>query len=93
MGCCKDETESSEEKGRIAIAVLVYFIVAILILIIIKFPVAEKIDNDWKDVASVDAGTQILSRYESQNTSRGRKRSQINPGGGGTEDGYGSQRR
>ena len=58
-----------QKKGRIAIAVLVYFIVAILILIIIKFPVAEKIDNDWKDVASVDAGTQILSRYESQNTS------------------------
>lgn len=58
-----------QKKGRIAVAVLVYFIIAILILIIIKFPVADKINNNWKDVESVDAGMQMLSRYDSQDTS------------------------
>ena len=57
------------KKSRIAVAVLIYFVIAIFILILIKFPGAERIDNNWKNVESVDAGTQILSKYDSQDTS------------------------
>lgn len=54
------------KKKVIGIAVVVYFIAAILILMILKFPHTEKIDNEWDMVGGVNEGIQLLSCYDSQ---------------------------
>lgn len=57
----------TKKRARIGIAVMVYFIAALLVLIVLKYPDAAKIDNHSKDVASVEQGVQLLKKYDAQN--------------------------
>ncbi len=54
------------KKNVIGIAVVVYFIAAILILMILKFPHTEKIDSQQDMAGDVNQGMRILSHYDSQ---------------------------
>ncbi len=47
---------------------MVYFAAALLILIILKFPDAAKINDDYKEVAAVEQGIQLLKKYDGQDT-------------------------
>jgi len=57
----------TKKKARIWIAVMVYFVAALLVLIVLKFPDSAKIDNDSKNVAAVEQGVQLLKKYDAQN--------------------------
>ena len=72
--------EKRTEKGRVffimkekkkmftGIAVLIYFIIALLIVVILKFPGTDRIKDDSGDVAAVEQGAQLLDKYDSQDT-------------------------
>ena len=74
-----ENTVRNEKRGMIShmrtkkrsiagIAILVYFLIAVLVVIILKFPDADKITDDSGDVAAVEQGTELLDRYDSQDT-------------------------
>ena len=74
-----ENTVRNEKRGMIShmrtkkrsiagIAILVYFLIAVLVVIILKFPDADRITDDSGDVAAVEQGTELLDRYDSQDT-------------------------
>ncbi len=58
----------TKKKSIAGFAILIYFLIAILVIVILKFPTADRITDDSGDVAEVKQGTELLSRYESQDT-------------------------
>ena len=56
----------TKKKSIAGIVILVYFLIAVLIVVILKFPGADRITDDSGDVAAVEQGTELLNRYDSQ---------------------------